>query len=42
MYPEERATACRLNRLPCEIAAQDYSRATGKQEVIRRGRKLVL
>jgi hypothetical protein len=39
--PEERATACRLNRLPCEIAAQDYSRATG-EEVIRRGRKLVL
>ena len=34
MYSEERASACRLNRLPCEIAAQDYSRATGYPEVI--------
>jgi len=36
VYSEERASACRLNRLPCEIAAQDYSRATRKLEVTSR------
>jgi hypothetical protein len=34
VYSEERASACRLNRLPCEIAAQDYSRATDKPDII--------